>query len=91
MANIKSSKKRIATNEKKKSQNVMVKSDLKTSVKKLKACVTEGDKKAAEAQLSEVFSKLDHAAQENIIHKNKAANNKAALSKLVGDMDKKAK
>ena len=83
MANIKSSKKRILVNEKKKAQNTMIKSDLRTAIKKCKVACANGDKKLAEALLSDCFAKLDHAASENIIHKNKAANNKATLSKLV--------
>ena len=86
MANIKSAKKRILVNEKKKAQNTSAKSELKTCIKKYKATVAEGDKATATTQLNECFSQLDKAVAANLIHKNKAANNKAALSKMLDKM-----
>ena len=86
MANIKSAKKRILVNDKKKAQNASAKSELKTIIKKVKLAATEGDKVKAQALLTEAFSELDKAASSSLIHKNKAANNKAALSKLVNNM-----
>jgi len=81
MANIKSAKKRIAVNEKKQAQNQMVKSKIKTDIKKFKAAVTAGEFKLADELLKVVFSELDMAAGNNIMHKNKAARDKANLSK----------
>ena len=86
MANIKSAKKRILVNSKKKGENTSAKSELKTTIKKFKAIVAEGNKAEATAALNEAFSQLDKAAGANIIHKNKAANNKAALSKMLDNM-----
>jgi len=81
MANIKSAKKRIAVNEKKQAQNQMVKSKIKTDIKKFKAAVTAGELTLADEMLKVVFSELDMAASNNIMHRNKAARNKANLSK----------
>jgi len=81
MANIKSAKKRIGVNEKKQAQNQMVKSKIKTDVKKFKTAVAAGEFKLAEELLKVVFSELDMAAGGNVMHKNKAARNKASLSK----------
>ena len=86
MANIKSAQKRILVNEKKKIENIAVKSDLKTAIKKVKTAAAAGNKEEAQKLLSEVFGKLDHAATANVIHKKNAANKKAALAKLVDKM-----
>ena len=91
MANIKSAKKRIAVNEKKQAQNQMVKSKIKTDVKKFKVAVTAGEFKLADELLKAVFSELDMAAGNNIMHKNKAARNKASLSKMLHEAKSKGK
>ena len=36
--------------------------------------------------LNEAFAKIDHAASENVLHKNAAARKKAQLAKLVDSM-----
>lgn len=89
MANIKSAIKRVDINKKKKTQNNPVKSRLSTYIKKFKASVALKDFDTAQKLLNEVFSFLDSAAKENIIHKNSANAKKASLSKLL-DTAKKA-
>ena len=49
MANIKSQKKRVLTNEKAHKRNVAVKSGLKTAVRATREAIAAGDKAAAEA------------------------------------------
>ena len=94
MANIKSAIKRIKVNEAKRERNKPVKSALATEIKKFRAAVDGGELKHAEELLKEVFSKLDSAAADNVIHKNKADREKARLSKLLhtkqGKKSKKA-
>jgi len=76
MANIKSAKKRIAVSEKKAARNKSQKSELSTYIKKYKAVPS--------AELyAQVTSLLDRAAQDNIIHMNKANRTKAKLAKLL--------
>lgn len=89
MANIKSAKKRIATNEKKNLENRMAKSKMSTDIKKFKAAVTAGEFVLADEMLKVVFAELDSAAGQNVIHKNKAARNKASLSKMLHDAKNK--
>jgi len=86
MANIKSAKKRILVNEKKREQNLSIKSNIKTYTKKVKTLVAEGKKDEAKEMLNVAFSKIDNAASENVIHKNSAARKKASLAKLVDSM-----
>ena len=59
----------------------MVKSKLKTIIKKLEAAVAAGDKAAAEAQLKVCTSELSKAAAKGIMHKNAAARKKSQLAK----------
>ena len=86
MANIKSQKKRILTNEKAHQRNVAVKSELKTYVRKVREAVSAGDKDAAEAALKVATQKLDKAAGAGVIHKNQAANRKSGLALAVNSL-----
>lgn len=83
MANIKSQKKRILTNEKARLRNQAVKSELKTAVKKVRKAVSAGDKDAALAAHREAARKLDKAVSKGVIHKNQAANRKSGLAAKV--------
>ncbi|WP_146338638.1 MULTISPECIES: 30S ribosomal protein S20 [Nesterenkonia] len=83
MANIKSQKKRILTNEKARQRNQGVKSELKTAVKKVRNAVASGDKDAAVAAHRYAAMKLDKAASKGVIHKNQAANRKSGLAAKV--------
>ncbi|TGO04361.1 30S ribosomal protein S20 [Serinibacter arcticus] len=83
MANIKSQKKRILTNEKARLRNKAVKSELKTYVRKTREAITAGDKDAAAAALSIASRKLDKAVSKGVLHRNQAANRKSGLAKQV--------
>ena len=83
MANIKSQKKRIRTNEKRRLRNQSVKSELKTLVRKTREAVDAGDTEAAQEAFRVAGKKLDKAADKGIIHKNQAANRKSKLAKRV--------
>ena len=76
MANIKSQKKRVLTNEKAHKRNVAVKSSLKTAVRATREAIAAGDKAAAKV----AAQKLDKAAGAGVIHKNQAANRKSGLA-----------
>lgn len=80
MANIKSAKKRIGVNEAKRERNTSKKSAIKTATKKFKNALEAKELELATELLKEVTSLLDSAAQDNIIHKNKAARDKAKFS-----------
>lgn len=77
MANIKSAKKRIKVIEAKTLKNKMLKSKLKTFLKKVNTDVAE--KKNAEA-LSLAYKNIDKAVAKGILHKNTAARKKSALA-----------
>lgn len=81
MPNIKSAKKRVLVNTKKTEQNKIIRSAVKTDVKKILALIKDGNIEEAKASLPGVFAALDSAVSKNIIHKNNAANKKAKISK----------
>ena len=70
--NIKSAKKRVLVTEKKTKENKMIKSALKTSIKKFLAAVNAGDKETATALYPETVSAIDSAASKGTLHKNNA-------------------
>lgn len=87
VANIKSQKKRILTNEKSRIRNRAVKSELKSAVKNVHTAVAEGDKEKAQEAASAAVRLLDKAASKGIIHKNQAANRKSAVMTALNGMD----
>ncbi|MCE5204101.1 MAG: 30S ribosomal protein S20 [Coriobacteriales bacterium] len=86
MANIKSQKKRILTNEKAHARNKATKSALKTAVRKVNEAVASGDKDTAVAAARAASQALDKAASKGVIHKNQAANRKSAVMKKAGSL-----
>jgi small subunit ribosomal protein S20 len=83
VANIKSQKKRILTNEKARLRNNAYKSELKTLVRKVDEAVASSDKETAADALRVVSRKLDKAVSKGVLHKNNAANKKSGLAKRV--------
>ena len=86
MANIKSAKKRISVIETKTLRNKMIKSKIKTMVKKVEAAIAAGDKAAAEASLKNAISEISKAASKGIYHKNNAARKISRLTVAVNKM-----
>ena len=80
MPNIKSAKKRVKVSEKKNLRNRMIKSAVRTSVKKLEAAIA-ADPQTANAQLVVTTSEIDNAASNGVMHKNAANRKKARLAK----------
>ncbi|MDO8879977.1 MAG: 30S ribosomal protein S20 [Coriobacteriia bacterium] len=87
MANIKSQKKRIRTNEKARLRNKAVKSALKTATKKVDAAVAAGDRDAALEAGRAASRALDKAASKGVIHPNQAANRKSGIMTRVNGME----
>ncbi|MEE1885119.1 30S ribosomal protein S20 [Pedobacter flavus] len=83
MANHKSSLKRIRNSATKRLRNRYQAKTTRTFIKRLRAAV---DKKSASDLLPTVVSMLDRLAKKNVIHKNKAANNKSKLTKFVNGL-----
>lgn len=79
MPNIKSAIKRVKVTEKKNLRNRMIKSSMRTTIKKFDAAVASGSADAA--ILSITSGAVDSAASKGIIHKNAANRKKARLAK----------
>ena len=79
MPNIKSAIKRVKVTEKKNLRNRMIKSAMKTNVKKYETAVAAGSADAA--MLSATASAIDRAATKGVISKNAANRKKARLAK----------
>ena len=86
MANIKSQIKRNKQNEKRHERNKAVKTGLKTAIRKFREAAEAGDKDQAITLGREANKALDKAASKGVIHKNQAANRKAAISKQVSSL-----
>ncbi|OZI07460.1 30S ribosomal protein S20 [Siphonobacter sp. BAB-5385] len=83
MANHKSALKRIRANETKRLRNRFQHKTTRTFIKKLRATT---DKVEAQDLYKKVASMLDKLAKKNVIHKNKAANNKSKLARFVNKL-----
>ena len=86
MANIKSAKKRIEVIDKKTLRNKMIKSKVKTVIKKVEAAIAAGDKEAAQANLLVAISEIDKAASKGVYHKNNASRKVSRLTAAVNEM-----
>lgn len=86
MPNIKSAKKRVLVNAKKAEQNRIIRSTVRTEIKKVDALIKNNKLEEAKAALNNAFSIIDSACAKNIIHANNAANKKAKLAKKVSAM-----
>ncbi len=86
LANIKSAKKRILVIETKTLRNKMIKSKVKTMIKKVEAAIAAGDKAAAESSLKLATSEISKAASKGIYHKNNAARKISRLTLAVNKM-----
>ena len=83
MANIKSAKKRILVTDIRTARNKAIRSEVKTSIKKVEAAVVAKDKAAAEAALKNATSVIESACSKGVYHKNNAARKVSRLTKLV--------
>ena len=86
MANIKSAKKRILVNRKKALRNKMVKSGVKTAIRKLNDQVAAGDPAAAQAALKNAVATISKAASKGVVHKKTASRKVSRMTKMVNKM-----
>lgn len=78
MPNIKSAKKRVKVIDKKTLRNQMIKSAIKTSVKKFDLSLN--DKETATAAYRTAVKKIDQAVAKGVMHKNTAARKKSSMT-----------
>jgi len=83
MANIKSQKKRILTNEKARQRNMAVRSRMRTLIKGAMAAIDSKDEAQIKAAVPAALSEIDRAASKGVIHRNSAARKKSSIQHRV--------
>ena len=86
MANIKSAKKRVIVNRTKAERNKAIRSEVKTSIKKVEAAVAAKDLAAAQAALKVATATIESACSKRVNHKNNAARKVSRVSKAVNSI-----
>lgn len=86
MPNIKSAKKRVKVIAVKTLRNKVIKSALKTSIRKYEAALADGNKELAAATYREAVAKIDKAVAKGIMHKNTAARRKSRFTRMLNAM-----
>lgn len=86
MANIKSAKKRINVTATKTLRNKMLKSALKTAIKKFEVAVEAKNMEEAKVLYTAAARTLDMSVSKGIVHKNMAARKKSRLASKLNAM-----
>jgi small subunit ribosomal protein S20 len=81
MANIKSQKKRNRQNETRRLRNKSIKSDLKTSIRKVERAIEAGEPTDELYKVAQ--NKIDTAAAKGVLHPNAAARKKSRLASSI--------
>ncbi len=83
MANTRSAEKRIRQTKRRTLRNKMVKSRVRTAIRRFREALTTGDREAVMAAFARASRELDKAALKGIIHKNAANRRKSRLSQAI--------
>lgn len=83
MANLKSAKKRVRQNEKRRLHNRYYAKTMRNALRDIRG---EKDPVKAKQMLPGMMSQLDKLVKMNIIHRNKAANLKSSIAKHVNSL-----
>ena len=82
MPNTKSAKKRMRQDEKRKLNNRMKASAMKTAIRRVQTLASEGgDAAALQAAVTQAYKRIDKAAKTNVIHANTANRRKALVAR----------
>ena len=88
MANTKSAEKAARRAETNRTRNVTLRSRMRTALRKVSDAVASGKKEDAVAALKDAQPMIDSLVNKNVIHRNKAARHKSALSARIKAMGK---
>ena len=83
MANTAQARKRARQAEKHRAHNTGMRSNMRTSIKKVVNAIAAGQKEQAENTYKAAIPGIDAMARKGIIHKNKAARHKSRLNKHI--------
>jgi ribosomal protein S20 len=87
VANIKSAKKRIQVTLVRTERNKVIRSKVKTAIKKVESAVAANDKQLAKDNLKNAIVEITKAASKGVYHKNNASRKVARLSKAVDSIN----
>ncbi len=80
MPNHKSAEKRVRQNERRRDNNRSNRARVRTSVKKLRGALADGNAQDIKAALPMTMSEIDKAVQKGVLHRNAAARHKSRLT-----------
>jgi small subunit ribosomal protein S20 len=83
LANTAQARKRARQAEKHRAHNTGMRSNMRTSIKKIVNALASGQKEQAENAYKAAIPGIDAMARKGIIHKNKAARHKSRLNKRI--------
>jgi len=86
--NIKSAKKRVEVAKVNAAKNAIVKTSVKTSLKKFDEALNSNDKNTVKAAYEKAVSTVDKAVTKGVMKKNTANNKKASLGKKYSEATK---
>jgi len=89
VANIKSAKKRISTNDRQRSENRYIKATISTYIKNYRKALEEGNLESAKAQLTTTIAYVDSACSKGVLHRNNASRKIARLTAAYDAASKK--
>ena len=87
LPNIKSAKKRVKVIASKTLQNKMIKTALKTEMKKYEDAINSGDKELAATTYKAAVKAIDQAVAKGILHKNNAARKKSRYTVKLNQLE----
>ncbi len=91
MANTKSAKKRIRSNERKRQYNLVHRSKARTKVKVARTSIEKGKPEKSVEAVRQAVQALDQAASKGVIHKNNASRRKSRLMKQLAQLEAEQK
>lgn len=80
MANIQSAKKRARQAIKRRAHNVILRSRVRTAIRKVMKAIQSGNKDEAKASFAAVVPEIDRMAMKGILPKNRAAHYKSKIN-----------
>ncbi len=83
---LKSAKKRLVQDEKKRYANFLKKREMKDILKEVRALVASKNKDEATKLLPKLYKLIDKAAKTNVIKENTASRKKSRITKLVNSI-----
>jgi small subunit ribosomal protein S20 len=86
MANSAQARKRARQAETRRQQNMGLRSEMRTAVKKVRKAIAAGDKAAAQTVFREAQSVIDSVVGRGIFHRNLGARSKSRLSDAIKAM-----